>query len=74
MAAAGPETWRRHPPKRAATIPPTIAVTRPTSGLTPEALAIASDSGSATRATAMAAIRSAGIVAGRNISRHSCQR
>ena len=74
MAAAGPETWSRQPPRRATTTPPTTAVTRPTSGATPEALLMASDSGKATRATATAASVSARIVRGRNISRHSCSR
>ena len=74
IAAAGPETWSRQPPKSATTIPPTMAVTRPTSGLTPEALAMASDSGKATSATAIPASASANIVPGRNISRHSSQR
>ena len=49
MAAAGPETWSRQPPVSATTIPPTIAVTSPTTGATPDAVAIASDSGSATK-------------------------
>ena len=61
-APAGPPTWKRLPPSAEMRKPPTMAVNSPRSGVAPEAMAIAIESGSATMATvspAMASARSA---------------
>ena len=58
-APAGPPIWKRLPPSAETMKPPTIAVNRPRSGVTPEAIAIAMDSGSATMATVRPANASA---------------
>ena len=58
-APAGPPIWNRDPPSAEIRKPPMIAVKRPRSGPTPEAMAIAIDSGSATIATVSPAKRSA---------------
>ena len=58
-APAGPPTWKRLPPSDEIRKPPTMAVNRPRSGGTPEAMAIAMDSGSATIATVRPATASA---------------
>ena len=58
-APAGPPIWKRLPPSSDTRKPPTIAVKSPRSGDTPEAMAIAIDSGSATMATVRPAIMSA---------------
>ena len=50
-APAGPPIWKRLPPRSETKKPPTIAVIRPRSGETPEAMAIAMDKGRATIAT-----------------------
>ena len=57
-APAGPPTWNRLPPRAEMMKPPTIAVYSPRSGDTPEAMAIAIDSGKATIATVSPAIMS----------------
>ena len=58
-APAGPPTWKRLPPSSETKKPPTMAVVRPRAGVTPEAIAIAIDSGSATIATVSPATTSA---------------
>jgi len=58
-APAGPPIWKRLPPSAETMKPPTIAVNRPRSGVTPEAIAIAIDSGNATMATVSPAMKSA---------------
>ena len=58
-APAGPPIWNRLPPSAETMNPPTMAVNSPLSGLTPEAMAIAIDNGSATIATVSPAIMSA---------------
>jgi hypothetical protein len=56
--AAGPLTCNGDPPTAPATTPPTTAAMRPASAGAPEAIAIPSDSGSATRKTTSDAGRS----------------
>jgi hypothetical protein len=58
-AAAGPPIWKRLPPSAEIRKPPMIAVKSPRSGPTPEAMAIAIESGSATIATVSPAMTSA---------------
>ena len=58
-APAGPPIWKRLPPSSDTMKPPTIAVYSPRSGETPEAIAMAIDSGSATIATVSPAMASA---------------
>ena len=58
-APAGPPIWNRLPPSAETRNPPTIAVTSPMAGVTPEAMAMAIDSGSATMATVRPASASA---------------
>ena len=58
-AAVGPVTWTRDPPSTAVKAPATIAVYRPCWGGTPEAMASAMESGSATSPTTRPAITSA---------------
>jgi hypothetical protein len=48
---AGPLTWSGDPPRDPATIPPTTAAINPAATGAPEATAMPSDSGSATRKT-----------------------
>ena len=55
----GPPIWWRLPLSTETRKPPTIAVNRPRSGVTPEAMAIAMESGNATIATVNPAIASA---------------
>jgi|GEM_PF-6155671 len=59
MAAAGPLTASGVPPNSAHTMPAMIAVIRPMPGATPDASAIARDSGTATQATVNPATKSA---------------
>src|SRR5919112_434998 len=54
-APVGPPIWTRLPPSSEIRKPPTIAGTRPAFGSAPEAMAMATLSGSATRATVMPA-------------------
>jgi hypothetical protein len=58
-APAGPPIWNRLPPRREIKKPPTIAVYNPRSGVAPDAIAMAIDSGSATMATVTPAATSA---------------
>jgi hypothetical protein len=58
-APAGPPIWKRLPPSAETRKPPMTAVNSPRSGETPEEIAIAIDSGSATIATVSPATRSA---------------
>ena len=58
-APAGPPTWKRLPPSAEIRKPPTMAVNSPRSGVVPEAMAIAMESGSATIATVRPATASA---------------
>ena len=58
-APAGPPIWKRLPPSSETMKPPTIAVYSPRSGVTPEAMAMAIESGSATIATVRPAMASA---------------
>jgi len=58
-APAGPPTWKRLPPSSEIRKPPTMAVNSPRSGVVPDAMAIAMDSGSATIATVRPAMASA---------------
>ncbi len=58
-APAGPPIWCRLPPSAETRNPPMIAAYSPRSGATPDAMAIAIESGSATMATVSAAIASA---------------
>ncbi len=59
-AAVGPEICTREPPRNAMRKPATMAVYRPASGPTPEAMASAMESGSATTATTMPEMMSFG--------------
>ena len=58
-AAAGPPICTRLPPRSETRKPPTMAVYSPRSGVTPEPMAIAMDSGRATMATVRPATASA---------------
>jgi hypothetical protein len=58
-APAGPPIWKRLPPNADTMNPPMIAVKSPLSGVTPDAMAIAIDSGKATIATVSPAMKSA---------------
>ena len=57
-APVGPPIWTREPPMAETIAPPMIAVNRPRSGFTPEAMAKAIESGSAIVATLRPASRS----------------
>jgi hypothetical protein len=74
VAREGPVTPNGAPPNKLATDPPTIALTRPTSGLTPEASAIASERGIATHPTVSPARRSLAMFSRENINFHSGMR
>ncbi len=50
-APAGPPIWKREPPSAEIRKPPTMAVMSPLSGVAPEAMAMAMESGRATMAT-----------------------
>ena len=58
-APAGPPIWKRLPPSAETRKPPTMEVKSPRSGVTPDAMAIAMDSGKATMATVSPANASA---------------
>ena len=60
-AAVGPEICTRLPPKNAIRNPAMMAVYRPCSGVTPDAMPSATESGNATTATTMPATMSRGI-------------
>lgn len=64
-APVGPPIWKREPPNAEIRKPATTAVTRPLSGVVPEAIASAIASGRATIATVSPAIASWRKSAGR---------
>jgi hypothetical protein len=74
VASEGPVTPKGAPPSKQAMVPPTMALVRPTSGLTPEARAMASERGIATHPTVTPAIRSLKRFSRENINFHSGRR
>jgi hypothetical protein len=74
VARDGPVTPKGAPPSKQAMVPPTIALVRPTSGLTPEANAMANERGIATHPTVNPAMRSLKRFSRENINFHSGMR